>query len=144
MSGARMHSAPSIRGPVILEARVTTLHESDKGVYADIEMDQRSVARQGISGAVLTALQPWLGELLSKGILVYLNHYGRIEVVTDATTLEDLLEADAVEIVVQVDMALPSPQSARQARPGAGEVSESDSDAVFDGYYQPSRGPPDR
>ena len=72
-------------------------------------MERAVAARRGVLDAVERALRPWTGkELLSRGVMVYLHEDdGRVAVVTRSTTLDDVLEADLVEVVIQTDAELP-------------------------------------
>ena len=124
------------RPVVVVEAIVTTLLADQVDISVDIRMESHVVARQGVRACIMIALKPWLGErLLKKGVLIYMHHGGRVEVATKATTLDDLMDAEAVEIVVQADEALPSAaanrsQAPRKRAPG-GSSSESENEPIF-------------
>ena len=80
----------------------------------------------------MTALRPWLGkDLLQRGVMIYLHDAGRVEVVTQSTTLMDALEAEAVEIVVQAETMLPSTRT-KQNRHQAADDDENE--PMFGGY----------
>lgn len=126
---------------VVLEARVRTLAEG-RDVYADIRMDRRSATKHGVRGAMHTALRPWLGErLLGKGLIVYMHLSGRVEVVTKSTTLEDLVDAEAVDVVVQTESKLPAAigSGASRGKPTSGgdgpdSADEGEQQPMFDGF----------
>ena len=121
------------QGPTVLEATVSTLNADAKGMRVDIWMDQRSAAKYGVRGSILATLRPWLGDgLLKQGVIVYLHLDGRVEAVTKTTTLDDLIDADAIEIVVQTtDLELPASPRASSSRPKRDEESE----PIFNGFH---------
>lgn len=119
--------------PAVIEVRVSTLREGATDVMADIWMDSRSAAKHGVCGAMKTALRPWLGEkLLSKGIIVYMHYAGRVELATRATLLEELAEADAVDVVLQTESLLPATSSRRAGQRSQNEDSEQE--PMFAGF----------
>ena len=121
----RRERGASRRQQVVLEARVTTLAEEGKPAFADIRMEEKSAAKHGVRGAMLQALRPWLGDkMLAKGIIVYMHHEERVEVATRATSLDEVIDADAIEIVVPVEVALPS--AADKPRQGGRAVGDID------------------
>ena len=74
---------------------------------------------------MLQALRPWLGDkMLAKGIIVYMHHEERVEVATRATSLDEVIDADAIEIVVPVEVPLPS--AADKPRQGGRAVDDID------------------
>ena len=121
----RRERGASRRQQVVLEARVTTLAEEGKPAFADIRMEEKSAAKHGVRGAMLQALRPWLGDkMLAKGIIVYMHHEERVEVATRATSLDEVIDADAIEIVVPVEVPLPS--AADKPRQGGRAVDDID------------------
>ena len=119
---------------MILEALVTTLHANASEVRAEIRIEQRSAAKYGVRGAILTALRPWLGDaLLKRGVLVYMHHAGRVEVATKGTTLDDIAEAETVEVVLQAEVHLPSTSAARTASRRTSQASE-EREPMFNGF----------
>ena len=111
----RSCSPSSTAKPVWLEARVCTLREDGGSAVAEIQLDPRVVGRHGARAAVESALRPWLGgALLAKGVRAWL--YGNEDddgvPVGRNTSLRDLQDASAVEIVVQADVRLPESKRA--------------------------------
>ena len=123
----------ALRGPAIIEAHVTSLHPDATDIRVDIQMDQRSVAKHGVRGAVVTAMRPWLGDkLLRKGCLIYLHDAaGRVEVATKVTSLVDILSAEAIEIVIQSETILPTSMPGKQRRLGS---RDEEREPMFGGY----------
>jgi len=132
---AAAHQSSVGRKGVVIEARVRTLNESAKDVYADIQINHRSVAKHGLRGTMHTALRPWLGDtLLSKGLIVYMHLAGRVEVVTKATPLEDVIDAEAIDIVVQAEAKLPSTSARRAGAQDEVEYQDDEGEPMFRGW----------
>ena len=130
----------SRRRLVMLEALVTTLHASSQEARVDIRMDHAVTAKIGVRDAMMKALRPWLGDaLLKKGFLVYMHHAGRVEVVTKVTSLDDVVEADILEIVIQADVMLPPASSARSGKANGRHRSD-DIASEDEGEHQPMFG----
>lgn len=130
--GGRSSRSAGHGGPSALQAHVTTLHPDATDVQVHIRLDPRSVASYGVRSAVMTALRPWLGkDLLQRGVMIYLHDAGRVEVVTQSTTLMDALEAEAVEIVVQAETMLPSTRTKQNRHQAAGD---DENEPMFGGY----------
>ena len=135
------HGVGGRQGPVVLEATVSTLSTESNGMRVDIWVDHRSASKYGVRGSILATLRPWLGDgLLRQGVLIYLHFDGRLEVLTKATTLDDLVEADAIEIVIQTtDPDLPaSPrEKASSSQPASRQKREPDEEAepIFNGFH---------
>ena len=111
----------------------------------DIRMDHAITAKIGVRDAIMKALRPWLGDaLLKKGFLVYMHHAGRVEVVTKVTSLDDVVEADILEIVIQADARLPPASSARSGKrseaPGRHRTGSDDIASEDEGEHQPMFG----
>lgn len=124
----------------MLEALVTTLHASSQEARVDIRMDHAVTAKIGVRDAMMKALRPWLGDaLLKKGFLVYMHHAGRVEVVTKVTSLDDVVEADILEIVIQADVMLPPASSARSGKANGRHRSD-DIASEDEGEHQPMFG----
>ena len=62
-----------------------------------------------------------------------MHHAGRVEVATKGTTLDDIAEAETVEVVLQAEVHLPSTSAARTASRRTSQASE-EREPMFNGF----------